>query len=325
MSISDYNKLLSIRSHVDASDSQPTPSISDEQADTSDDEGAFGPMTPADNEGSKAAFIDITERERSYGEPVVTPTSFYAKGGDRDKPYRTYALLLRRKLQEDGQRRYNQLEIRSKFIQKALQKLLVNYSYINLATTPIVIREPYAALFQHREEIREYAKSKTQGPDQKAHMTQLVQFMNVNLAKLEREYQIYAPSSLSTFDLLWAFFRPGTLVVHQTDHFRECRRVITTETKVVEKGRRVFEIWTWSWDYNGISFGPSRSSLRIDEFPGACKLTELEVFPLDLIPDAEAISRTLIERGQKWRECVHLSHRDYCGIFTLPCARYYPV
>jgi len=264
-------------------------------------------------EGSKAAFIDITERQRSYGDPIITPTNLVAKGRERDKPFTKYALLLRRKMSANGEQIGTQLEIRSEIIQEVLQQLLASCSYLNLVTTPIIIREPYSVLFQFRHEIRDYAASKERKAEEKAHLKELVQFMNVNLEKLEKEYNEYAPSGLTTFRLLWTLFRPETLIVHQTDHYKECFRVSDCSITIVN-GITSLAITAWSWGYNGISFGPTRSTLHIPEFQGARKVTELAVFPFDALANHEKeLARQLIARGRKWRHSVDLCHRQYCG------------
>ncbi|TPX12726.1 uncharacterized protein E0L32_000903 [Thyridium curvatum] len=308
MSVEDYDTELSDYSSF-ASDDLYSP-----RANRHDDAASIDHDKSAQVEGMKAAFMDVTERERSYGDPVITPTSLVAKGRDRDKPFTKYALLLRRRINIDGKWVGTQLEIRSPVIQAALQKLLASCSYLNLMTTPIVIKAPYAVLFQFRHEIREYTSSSERTQEEKAHMRELVQFMNVNLEKLEKEYNQYAPTGLTTCDLLWTLFRPETLVIYRTDHFQECYRVSDCSAIVIN-GSTFFSITAWSWDYNGISFGPSRTTLHIPEFQGARKVTELNIYPFDALSPAEQkeLESKLIARGKVWRKSVDLCHREYSG------------
>lgn len=306
MSVADYDLELTELSTPSGSQNPTTPHATKVTAQEKSAESS------GQEEGAKAAFIDITERQRKYGDPIITPTILVAKGRERDKPFAKYALLLRRKINDKGESVSNKLEIRSRVLQEALQKLLASCSYLNLVTTPIVIKEPYEALFQFRHEIREYAASPERTAVEAMHLKELVHFINVHLQKLEKEYNKYAPSGLTTFSLLWTHFRPETLVMYQTDHFQECYRV--SDCNMTPKNESC-AITAWSWDYNGISFGPTRRTLHIPAFHGARKITELNVFPVDALPDVERreLSRQLIERGRKWRHSVDSSHRQYVG------------
>jgi len=270
-------------------------------------------------EGSKADLVDITERQEGYGRTVVTKTSEANTARQKDKKYSHYALVLRRKVDRKGEARSTQLEIRSKVIRAAFQDILASCSSLNLVVSPIVIRDPFEPLFQYRNEIRDYAASPERDEAQKSHFKELIQFIEDNLGKVEAEFNQYSPSGLVTFELLWTLFRPETLVVFQTDYFQECYRVSTCEHRI-RNGENNFEIVAWYWDYNGISFGPSRKLLRIPEFQGARKITQLIVFPFDALPDTEkaAVSQNLISRGKKWRHLVDQCHRQYSGEFMLP-------
>jgi hypothetical protein len=301
MSVSDYDLEIDDLSSISTKDVLQSPGV------------AASEEKIIAKDGSKAAFIDVTERQRSHGDPIITPTSLVAEGRERDKPFTKYALLLRRKIDATGEQIGTQLEIRSEIIQEALQQLLKSCSYLNLVTTPIIVRAPYAVLFQFRHEIRDYAASRERKVEEKAHLKELVQFMNVNLEKLEKEYNEYAPSGLTTFSLLWTLFRPETLIVHQTDHYKECFRVRDCNVTIVN-GINSFAITAWSWGYNGISFGPTRSTIHIPEFQGVRRVTELAIFPFDALASPEKeLARQLIARGRIWRHSVDLCHRQYCG------------
>ena len=301
-------------------DSEMGTSMSDSVAPTT-----MGVMPHEEEEAKKEPqttrieLMDITEKERPYGDrPLIIPTSTFNQAKDIDAKYLEYALLLRRKVDKDNNRLKTTLEIWSPIVRAALQEILAQCSYLNLAACPIEISQPYHGLFHYRKELRSYAESPERTEDEKKHFGVLISFMSANLARIEREYDQHEPKGHITFKLLWTLFRPETIVVLQTDHFRECYRVDNC-TEVVIRGEVLFEISVWSWEYNGISFGPTKNKIHIKDFQGARPITEMQIYPLWLLPEAEKeeLEHELIARGRKWRSLVDKSHRHYKGELKL--------
>jgi hypothetical protein len=92
--------------------------------------------------------MDITEKDRPYGDrPIILPTSAFNQVKDVDKKYTDFALLLRRKVDKDGDRIGTALEIWSPILRKILKETLAECSYLNLIACPIIIKQLYHALF----------------------------------------------------------------------------------------------------------------------------------------------------------------------------------
>ncbi len=268
---------------------------------------------------TRIELMDITEKDRPYGDrPLIIPTSSFNQAKDIDAKYREFALLLRRKINKDGDRVSTELEIWSPLVRAALREILTDCSYLNLAACPIVIPKPYHALFHYRKEIRAFAESPERTQEEKKHLGVLVNFMQTNLSRIEREFDQYQPNGQITFGLLWTLFRPETTVVLQTDHFKECYRVHNCFETIVD-AEQVFEISAWCWAYNGILFGPTQTKLHIKDFQGARNITDLNIYPLDLLPEPnrKELVHNSISRGQKWRTLVDKGHRQYTGKFNI--------
>jgi hypothetical protein len=184
---------------------------------------------------TRIELMDITEKERPYGDrPLIIPTSTFNKAKDVDTKYLEYAVLLRRRVDKEGNKvdkngnhLETTLEIWSPIIRAALGEILLQCLYLNLAACPIEIPQPYHALFHYRKEIRAWAELPDRTQEEQKHMNVLTNFMRTNLAKVEREYEQYEPKGHVTFKLLWTLFRPETIIVFQTDHYKECYRVDT--------------------------------------------------------------------------------------------------
>jgi uncharacterized protein DUF7025 len=269
------------------------------------------------SDGIQPAILDITEKQRPSGDrPIITPTSSVAQAKESDREFSAYALLVRRKVDKDGKHEETQLEIQSHIIQDALRVIMPECAYLNLAAHPIIIQAPYYELFQYRHEIREYVEDPNRTNDEKSYLRLLMGFMSANLAKTEKIHNQCHPHGTSTYAILWAYFRPETLVVYQSEHFQELYRVRRCQYKEdPDTKESFFELLVWSWDYNGKAFGPTTSSLLLPEFQGSRNLTEIDFFPLEYLPAHEkaAIISKSIERGKRWRKLVHRSHQQYAG------------
>jgi len=289
---------------------RPLSGMSLRNADSEDED------SPKDDNTVNITIMDITERERPYGDrPQISRTSVFNQAKGIDKKYTQYALLLRRMVNQKGKGVGTALEIWSPVIRKVLRELLAECTYLNLVACPIVISQPYHALFHYREEIRGYAEKANLDAEARSHLSVLVNFMNTNLLKTEREYNRHIIHGLTNFSLLWTIFRPETIVVLETDQFKECYRVNSCREVMLESGETDFQITVWHWDYNGSLFGPAKSTLAIREFKGTRVLTELDVYPLSALEESDrvALERELVARGKKWRGLVCNSHRQYSG------------
>ncbi len=265
-------------------------------------------------------LIDITEKSRGYGDqPMLILTSSYLQAKDNLGKYDEYALILRRKVDKEGDETSTTLEVRSKVIRDALKSLLSSYGYLNLEACPIEIKKPYDALFHYRHEIREYAKAPERNTDDKRHLQILTKFMDTNLLATERLYTQMVPKGMIDFDHLWTLFRAEDIVVMQTDDFRQCYGVISC-SKITIDGDVFFELHVWYWGYNGYKFGPVEEKLRILEFTIPRRITQLPFYPLALLGLQELSNhqKDFVRRGKLWKTMVDVGHMQYHGEYE-PC------
>jgi hypothetical protein len=264
-------------------------------------------------------LVDITEKDKGYGDqPSVYLTSKLHQAKENRGKYDGFALLLRRKVDKEGDAISTALEVQSPIIRHALQVVLSSNAYLNLAASPIIIKKPYDALFHYRKELREYASAAVRTKEEKEHLSVLIEFMKLNLDAIERLYEQMVPKGMVTFDLLWTLFRSEDDLLLQTENYQECYRTIYSETRFINE-QKFLEIEAWRWGYNGSKFGPSIEKLLIPAFSASRRITQLPVFPLNsiVIPDQEKQSQLrsrLIERGRKWRGLVGICHREYNGL-----------
>jgi hypothetical protein len=320
MSLVDYNNL---RTTFVPNGSRETPSgtettSSAEQTEVQAasqpiEDNFFGLQEPT---VTRIECVDITERQKKYGEqPVVTLTSsFHTSKEDRGR-YTDFAMLIRRKIDNEGDAISTEVEIRSPIIRKALQGILATYAFLNLASVPIVIVKPYSALFHYREEIRAYATAPERTPEEKRHMMILIEFLAKNIGKAEELYQQMNLKGMIRFDLLWTLFRAEDDIVSQTDYYKQIYRVVHCEQKTDKDDDTYFQIQAWRWGYNAGKFGPAQETLRIPEFSSTRRITQLSFFPVKCLSDEaqKKMHVELIQRGHQWRSLIRSAYRQYQG------------
>lgn len=122
-----------------------------------------------------------------------------------------------------------------------------------------------------------------------------------------------------TYDLLWASFKPGTLLYMtcpSTGLARCVRYSCGKETKTVRKGD-CFEIQCQYFDYDGEVFGEPTETLQIEMFSAARRIEDLPAYPLEFHPDPEIWSR-LVSAGRKFVSLIGCHHRQYDGHMLVP-------
>ena len=326
MSLAVYNSrrtnfVPSILKAASQTDISPL-NISDDACNAShQDNGSSEPQEPVI---TRIELVDITEKHKGYGEhPVTTLTSsFHTAKEDRGR-YADFAMLIRRKVNKDGDAVSTDVEIRSPIIRKALQGILATYAFLNLAAVPIVITKPYAALFHYRDEIRAYASAPERTSEETHHLNVLTEFLYKNIGLAEKQYTQMNIKGMITFDLLWTLFRAEDDVVSQNDYFKQIYRVVHCRgnQKPTRTVKRSFISKSGVGASNAGKFGPAQETLTIPEFSSTRRITQLAFFPVKCLSeeDQKVMYNQLVERGHQGRSLIGPACRQYNGMFLCLC------
>ena len=65
---------------------------------------------------------------------------------------------------------------------------------------------------------------------------------------------------------------------------------------------------------DGTKFGVATDKLYIEKYTGLKKITDLDVYPLSLAPNADEIREDALERGRKYSSLRGILHREYKGL-----------
>lgn len=113
---------------------------------------------------------------------------------------------------------------------------------------------------------------------------------------------------------LWALFKPGQLAV--TASFGSEESILKVRSIKRSAPENIFDCMQllgrrkeWTIECTAISWDSSKfreepKSIKIKQFAGSKKITELEVYPLSYHRDGEQLRETLKERGRKWSKLV---------------------
>lgn len=282
----------------------------------------------------KYPYAEVVEKEGKGGNPpVVILKSATSQERERVSKFGDYAIILRDRVNAKGETENPELEIQSETMQEALHSIFGAHSPASMRADPIVFRKPYYPLFHCRSEIRELAERKSNTPEQKRHLDWLVEFMSENLAGLEKIQEGLVDKGLVEYKHLPIIFEEGSIVVGQVDRSGEkgLKREraeknespecflfhgISDELEESTTGAKYVEVQALRWGYNGSMFGLTAESLRINEFSGSRKITELECFPLKYLKeeDRDKMVPELIERGRRWCDYVEAKTFSYKGL-----------
>jgi hypothetical protein len=108
-----------------------------------------------------------------------------------------------------------------------------------------------------------------------------------------------------TFDLLWAFFEPNTLVHHFHEYSEQDQLLLMRIVKYRQREdmSTYLNVVCEVISCDGKTFGVARvRSLEIDEYQGARKIHDLSVIPLKYFPNANSIRDEAIRRGKRFTQ-----------------------
>lgn len=124
-------------------------------------------------------------------------------------------------------------------------------------------------------------------------------------------------NGLITFDLIWALWKPSTLVYTATYGCHDEPRAF--KVGMAEKHYSMMRgdfYWVEGkyFEYDGKQFGYGTTSVEIPDFQGARKITSLPCYPLKYHKDEAGLKETLIERGKKFARLGGVHYKSHQGM-----------
>lgn len=158
----------------------------------------------------------------------------------------------------------------------------------------------------------------------------LINYLKVNYSSTLARIENLISHGEITFDLLWAIFFPGTVLITPCPVTGEARAWM--QMGVAERGKGshgdYYELECFGVEHALVRedntcvvnphppFGLGRARIHIPEFNGIKKISTLSATPMRYHPDQDSISQELVLRGRKWALFDGKHHVAYRGIAT---------
>lgn len=118
-----------------------------------------------------------------------------------------------------------------------------------------------------------------------------------------------------TYNLLWALFKPNTVVY--TTYFGtgkpRCVKYNSGEERTTNNGVEYFHLECRYLDFDSKVLGETSVELGIPKFRGTRKVNSLDAFPLEYHPSKNKILAHLVDCGRKFVSLMGIHHRQYRG------------
>jgi len=284
----------------------------------------------------KYSHIELIEQEGKGGSPAqVIQKSAASRERDRVSPYGEYATVTREYVNAKGESERTDLEIHCETMQKALKSLFGDYSPEGFHANPIVFRKPYYTLFHCQRGIQDMMTKAFTTQEQRKHLKWLVDTMSEKLQALDNIQEGFVDKGLVTFQDLPIIFEAGSIIVGHSQGLidltvkreksgkserPECFlfHEISDELEDNSVEGKYRNVGIFRWAYNDLTFGLTAGTLRIREFQGSRKITDLECFPLKHLREEERseLVTELIARGKRWCDYLKAKTMNYKGSRT---------
>ncbi|KAF4990646.1 hypothetical protein FDECE_14311 [Fusarium decemcellulare] len=266
-----------------------------------------------DSEGEDCELHAYELRHDNRGEDVtlrVGTTCEYEP--PEDKSHRAALVLIRDYIMgETKQLRSTNLEVRSKYIKKALREVIGTYPGVSLMSAAhIRIPSPPKCLFHYRDELEDYA-TRSDDPVMKSHIHLCLGYMTRVLAHEIAVFETLVVQSKEPaieHQHLWMIFKPGILLYEKLGDMEVVSCLI--EANCIGYGDN-WRLVAKRIQYNGQVFGYVTGTMIIKTYDGAKPISELGVLPLDLHPERERIRQDLTLRARKYLSLSGSHYRSY--------------
>ncbi|PNP83567.1 hypothetical protein FNYG_03130 [Fusarium nygamai] len=251
---------------------------------------------------------------------------------DTDSQYDEYIFHVRRKFDWEGKHVATVVDIKSKLLRECLQDVIGNAEGISLVDeTPKMNPE---VLFLYLEDLRDHLKAlrkakpagkskksrkknKSLLKEKKQHLKILIKYLDHDFESTKESLYPMLKNGLITFELLWALWKPDTLVYATTYGNASEPRVFKVESAhlhhSVMRGS-YYHIEGKYMEFDGKRFGYGNTSVEIDGFQGAKKIKSLPCYPLEYHHNEQKLRLDLIERGKKFASLSGVHYKSYKGI-----------
>ena len=147
------------------------------------------------------------------------------------------------------------------------------------------------------------------------HLDLLVDFIKTTYQSTAHRLLSLLEDGEINYDLLWALFKPNSIVYSTCFGTGKPRCVIYDDGEENETGNglKYYKMACWYLDYDGQVFGEAAIDLAILKFRGRKRINTLKAFPPQYHRDEKGMKADLIECGRKFVSMLGAYHRHCRG------------
>lgn len=164
---------------------------------------------------------------------------------------------------------------------------------------------------------KERKKNRNRLENKRRQLKVLIKYLDTDYAKVKESLYPMLENGVITFDLLWALWKPDTLIFGTTYGAVEDPRAFKVDMayrqSTIMRGDFYF-IEGKFLEFDGKRFGYGTVGKEIAEFQGARKITSLPCYPLKYHKDQHRTQKDLVERGKKFVALNSVHFKCYSGI-----------
>jgi Domain of unknown function (DUF7025) len=212
-----------------------------------------------------------------------------------------------------GQRSWetSTVTVQSPLIRDALGEVFEGYPGISMAPQQVEFTFPFRPFLHRWAEFIKY-EEEIADKEIERHLKLLRDIVEPELQPFFNAKDECEKHKVISFDSLWTIFSPGALVYWKINGTENIMR-LTTSSQWLNMGRSQYRLLGQQVDWNGRYFGFAQVSRFIYEYDGTRSILDLEVMPLLMHPDCDAIKQRLINRGRKFEELRGYHFKAYDG------------
>ncbi|KAL9489584.1 hypothetical protein ACSS6W_001861 [Trichoderma asperelloides] len=304
--------------------SEHPPLIQREQCEENEKTNSDGQLSPKFRRLDR--LWDASEEKFTIMEPA-------AERGNHDATQTEDCIfLIRRDFNCDKTQIKTTVEVKDSLLEECIQNVTgnifgINFTEGNPVFDPKILflyLDDFRSHHDSLEQVRPYNKKDHWLENQwnivsaKRSLKLLIEYLEEEFAEGKKNLDLMLGKGVITFDLLWALWKPHTLIYSPTYRCHDVPGVSMVICAEKCKGRLStnpeYSVEARFVDFNGKTLTYKTLKQEIQHFDGAVNITSLPVYPLQYHKDEARIRRVLIERGAKFVSLQGIHHKSYTGI-----------
>lgn len=201
--------------------------------------------------------------------------------------------------------------VQSTSLKETLGEVFEGYKGITPSLQKVVFRSPCRPFYHRWGAFTEIVERQKRDNDEAAaYSVLLYDELKKELGDVMSEIKDHLHHGVITYNLLWALFEPGALIVAPEG---EQERFYIVESCHYNPGNRYITIIVNFVDWDGKGFGYAKSIVNIPQYDGTQSLTSLSAYPARLHPAQDEARAKAINRGREFQRLCGFQYKAYSG------------